>query len=106
MARTDAQLTGEEILWVQQGTEGVLRLEETVAPTATSGIGKLYVKASDSDLYYKDGAGNEVNLTTGSGGGATTALDNLASVAINAALLPGTSDAIALGSATKMWSDL
>lgn len=41
-----------------------------------------------------------------SGSGANTALSNLASVAINTALLPGTSDSIALGSATKMWSDL
>ncbi len=38
--------------------------------------------------------------------GASTALDNLASVAINTALLPGTSDSIALGSVTKQWSDL
>lgn len=38
--------------------------------------------------------------------GATTALDNLSAVAINAALVLGTSDAFALGSATKMWSDL
>jgi hypothetical protein len=37
---------------------------------------------------------------------ATKALDNLSSVAINAALVLGTSDAAALGSATKMWSDL
>jgi len=45
-------------------------------------------------------------LVDASGGGANTALSNLASVAINTALLPGTSDLIALGSATKMWSDL
>ena len=38
--------------------------------------------------------------------GANTALSNLAAVAINSALLLGTSDAAALGSATKMWSDL
>src|SRR5207248_2850462 len=38
--------------------------------------------------------------------GATTALDNLASVAINTSLLPGTSDGAALGSGTKMFSDL
>lgn len=37
---------------------------------------------------------------------ATRALDNLASVAINTALLPGVSDSIALGSTGKMWSDL
>lgn len=45
-------------------------------------------------------------VDAGGGGGATTALDNLASVAINAALVLGTSDAFALGSATKQWSDL
>lgn len=38
--------------------------------------------------------------------GASTALDNLASVAINTGLLLGTSDGGALGSATKQWSDL
>lgn len=37
---------------------------------------------------------------------ANTALSNLSSVAINTALLLGTSDAAALGSASKMWSDL
>ncbi len=40
------------------------------------------------------------------GSGANTALSNLASVAINTALLPGTSNSIALGSTTYMWSDL
>lgn len=65
------------------------------------------------------GAGDYQEITLGSGltmtnqvlsssgsSGATTALDNLASVAINAALVLGTSDAFALGSATKQWSDL
>jgi len=45
-------------------------------------------------------------LVDSSGGGANTALSNLAAVAINAALVLGTSDAFALGSATKMWADL
>ncbi len=44
--------------------------------------------------------------TGGASSGATTALDNLASVAINTALLPGVDDSIALGSLTKQWSDL
>jgi hypothetical protein len=39
-------------------------------------------------------------------GGATTALDNLAAVAINTSLLPATDDAIDLGSASKQWRDL
>jgi hypothetical protein len=49
---------------------------------------------------------DNLNAALGSGAGASLALDNLASVAINTALLPGTSDSIALGSATKMWSDI
>jgi len=41
------------------------------------------------------------------GGGANKWLSNLEdTVAINKSLLPGTTDTIALGSATKMWSDL
>lgn len=43
----------------------------------------------------------------GSGsGGATTALDNLASVAINTSLLPASDNAIDLGSSSKQWRDL
>lgn len=41
-----------------------------------------------------------------SGSGATTALDNLASVAINTSLLSDTDNTDALGSAAKNWSDL
>ena len=41
----------------------------------------------------------------GSGGGANVALSNLASVAVNTALLPGTTNSIALGSASFYWSN-
>jgi hypothetical protein len=43
---------------------------------------------------------------SGGGGGATTALDNLAGVAINTALISDTDNTDALGSATIGWSDL
>lgn len=43
---------------------------------------------------------------SGASQGASTALDNLAAVAINASLLPGTDGAIDLGSATKEWGNL
>jgi hypothetical protein len=39
----------------------------------------------------------------GGGGGATTALDNLASTAVNADIIPATNLSIALGSSTKFW---
>lgn len=55
---------------------------------------------------YADPVTHRLLVDISGTGGATTALDNLASVAINAALVLGTSDAFALGSATKMWSDL
>lgn len=45
--------------------EGVLSLVETAAPSATAGYGKVYVKSSDSLLYFKDDAGNEYSLTSG-----------------------------------------
>lgn len=74
---------------------------------------------ADRILFWDDSAGSFQYLTIGTGlsitgttldasggSGATTALDNLASVAINTSLIPGTSDGAALGSTTKMWSDL
>lgn len=45
-------------------------------------------------------------LACGSVDAATRALDNLASVAINTALLPGTAGSLDFGSATKTWKDL
>lgn len=54
----------------------------------------------------KTGPDTFENVSVSGGSGATVALDNLSGVAINAALVLGTSDAFALGSATKMWSDL
>lgn len=54
-----------------------------------------------------------VNMVTGdfsfastSGSGANTALSNLASVAINTSLLPGTTNSIDLGSSSKTWRSL
>ena len=40
------------------------------------------------------------------GAGATPALDNLAAVAINAALIPGTAGALDFGSTDKPWADM
>ena len=45
-------------------------------------------------------------LSMASASGANSALSNLAAVAINLSLVPGTSDGAALGSITKQWSDL
>jgi len=47
--------------------EGVTALQETTAPTQTSGWGKLYVKSADSKLYFMDDSGNETDLLAGGG---------------------------------------
>ncbi|MFC1500993.1 hypothetical protein ACFL58_00895 [Elusimicrobiota bacterium] len=39
---------------------GRLALAETTVPTASSGYGKLFCKATDSQLYYQDGTGDTV----------------------------------------------
>ncbi|RLJ04402.1 MAG: hypothetical protein DRP18_04760, partial [Candidatus Aenigmatarchaeota archaeon] len=49
--------------------EGVLSLDETTAPSSTSDYGKLYVKSSDSKLYFMDDGGIEHDLTAGTPGG-------------------------------------
>lgn len=43
--------------------EGALSLDEITAPSFTAGYGKLYVKSSDSKLYFLDDSGAEYNLT-------------------------------------------
>lgn len=104
-AAVASQFTSPEVSWVVSGAAGILLLAETTAPSATANYGKLYVKSSDSNLYFKDDGGTETALT-GGGVGANAALSNLSGVAINTDLILGSSDGGALGSATKMWSDL
>lgn len=49
---------------------GALQLGESIAPgTPASGKGVLYVKASDSLIYFKNDAGSEYNLTSVTPGG-------------------------------------
>jgi len=86
-------------------TSGTVTL--SVADTAGTWTMKLPTTAGTNGYSLTtDGSGNTTWTNVSGGSGATTALDNLASVAINTALLLGTSDAAALGSGTKMWSDL
>ena len=100
------ELTAAELLWVQTGATGVLELLEGAAPSHTSGTGKLYVKSSDSKLYFKNDSGTEFDLTAAASSGANTALSNLASVAINTTLVSDTDNTDSLGTAAISWSDL
>lgn len=52
--------------------EGAISLDEITAPSLTAGYGKIYVKSSDSLLYFKDDGGNEYDLTAGGGAGGWT----------------------------------
>jgi len=74
------------------------------AARTTLGLGTLAIQ---SGTFSGTSSGTNTGDQTLAGlGGANTALGNLASVAINAALVLATSDAFALGSITKMWADL
>jgi len=75
------------------GTADVLDLATTVG-----------AEGSDTTLVSEQGI-REAIAASG-GGGASTALDNLSSVAINAALIPGTAGALDVGSTTKPWADI
>jgi hypothetical protein len=69
-------------------------------------IGVSSVDGVTPVLVAVDPVTGRILVDTGGASGANTALSNLAAVAINESLLPGVSDAIALGSVTKMWADL
>lgn len=83
-----------------------MRLDEVAAP-GTPASGKVYLYAkSDGKVYIKDDAGLETDITTGGGSGASTALSNLASVAINTTLVSDTNNTDDLGSTTVYWRNL
>ncbi|HPN96254.1 MAG TPA: tail fiber domain-containing protein, partial [Candidatus Moranbacteria bacterium] len=104
--------------------EGVTSLKEITAPSNTTDYGKIYVKTSDSKLYFQDDSGTEFDLTAGgtgsskwTDGGTTTYLtssDNVGIGTTNATfklavagdLGPDTDVAYSLGSAEKRWEDI
>jgi hypothetical protein len=75
---------------------------------AMSGASSLFPAdpGADKFLMWDDDPGQLVWADAGAGSGATTALDNLASVAINTSLVSDTDNTDALGTAAIAWSDL
>lgn len=71
------ELTSNEEAWVQNGTLGILEFLETTAPVSEAGVGKLYVKSSDGDLYFLDSSGVETGLLTPSSGGSDVTFNSL-----------------------------
>lgn len=79
-----------------------------LAPTLAGAYSLTWPVNNGTNGYFlqNDGSGVLSWATPGSASGfATTALDNLASVAINTALLPGADNTIDLGSASFNWND-
>ena len=72
---------------------------------ATPDNGDIWYDSTAGELTARI-AGANVALGAGGGGGANTALSNLAAVAINTSLISDTDNTDALGSATIGWSDL
>lgn len=58
----DAGYNAEDVF--TGANEGILSLKETTSPSATSNVGKVYVKSSDSSLYFLDDSGTEYRLTS------------------------------------------
>lgn len=93
------------------GTNVTYRLiSEPTGATTTASNWKVVTPGSESwssgKFLTMDGSGNFSWGTPAGGGGINADLSNLDPTAINVALLPGTSNSIALGSSSKMWSDL
>jgi hypothetical protein len=95
----------------------VNNLAAAAAPGATDdsdpagyGVGSLWLDTTADKAYIcldaTNGSAVWKEISPTAGAGADTALSNLASVAINATLIPGTAGAIDLGSATKPWGDI
>lgn len=71
--------------------------------TSTGALQSVSGVGTSGQLLTSNGAGALPTWQDAAGGGANTALSNLASVAVNLSLVPGTAGAIDLGSATKPW---
>jgi len=76
---------------------------EIAAPASpAAGKARVYAKSASGELCAKSSGGAETCMSTGSGGGgATTALDNLAAVSINQGLTPQTT--LSLGDSARPW---
>lgn len=99
-----AQFGLGEALRLRGGTSGYVQLVSPAAPTSWTITLPTAAPAGNSYTLQgnTDGTTSWVNVASG----ADTALDNLASVAINAALVAGSDNSIGLGSAAKRWTTL
>lgn len=74
--------------------------------TATGAMQQVSGLGNSGEVLTSNGAGALPTWQAAASAGANTALSNLASVAINAALVPGTAGALDVGSTAKPWGAL
>lgn len=114
-AGTSLDVSGVLESGVNSATGGQLKMfgstsgDVTLKVAAAAGTATVFqlpaTNGSNTNVLQTDGNGI-TSWVAASGSGANTALSNLASVAINTSLLPGSDDGAALGSTTKEFSDL
>jgi len=98
---------GAEFLWSTSAFDmstKYLQLSEIASPSnPPSDGGRLFAKdvSTVTHLFFRDSAGTETDLLVG--GGANTALSNLASVAVNISLVSTTDGVENLGTTTLRW---
>jgi hypothetical protein len=78
----------------------------TTAQAAIDALSQVSAATNEYVLTKDTGTGNAIWKVAGGGGGASTALDNLAAVAINTSLISDTDSTDNLGSTTKAWANL
>ncbi len=87
------------------GTKGLIRIKDG-ASTVFAILNTATLASTDKTFTFPNASGTIALTSDIPAAGANTALSNLASVAINTSLLPGTDDGAALGSTSKEFSDL
>ena len=109
-AFTDSNITGtagglSSTLAVTSGGTGLSTIAAGSIVAANSADTLSAITSASGTKILTNTAGT-ISWETAGGGGADTALSNLASVAINASLLPGSNDSIDIGDNTHRWKDL
>lgn len=87
-------------------TSHILTMQMTTGGSADYTINWPNAQGGSSTVLKNDGSGNLTWVSITAIGGADQALDNLAAVAINLSLLPGSDGTIDLGSGSKHWQNL
>lgn len=100
----DLRFIGTNLLF--QGTSFNTKLTGSLAATSTWTLTLPPDPGTNNYVLKTNGSGTTSWVSVSTAGGATAALDNLASVAINASLLPGTDNSIDLGNSSKNWRSL